>query len=225
MRNKKLLVLPVALALFAAYFVFDIGQYLSLEFLQSKHQLLLEYATENPITSFAFYFLLFVVAAVLSVPAISILTIGAGAIFGFIAGFILASFASAVGATLAFLLSRYFFKGVLQKKFSAQLKTINTGVEKEGTFYLFSMRLVPIVPFFVINLLMGLTSIKTSLFYIVSQAGMMPTTAIFTYSGNQLAQFESLKDIFSPSLLFAFFLLGLFTITAKILIEFYKRGK
>ena len=108
MRNKKLLVLPVALALFAAYFVFDIGQYLSLEFLQSKHQLLLEYATENPITSFAFYFLLFVVAAVLSVPAISILTIGAGAIFGFIAGFILASFASAVGATLAFLLSRYF---------------------------------------------------------------------------------------------------------------------
>ena len=145
--------------------------------------------------------------------------------FGFIAGFILASFASAVGATLAFLLSRYFFKGVLQKKFSAQLKTINTGVEKEGVFYLFSMRLVPIVPFFVINLLMGLTSIKTSLFYIVSQAGMMPTTAIFTYSGNQLAQIESLKDIFSPSLLFAFFLLGLFTITAKILIEFYKRGK
>ena len=165
MRNKKLLVLPVALALFAAYFVFDIGQYLSLEFLQSKHQLLLEYATENPITSFAFYFLLFVVAAVLSVPAIFILTIGAGAIFGFIAGFILASFASAVGATLAFLLSRYFFKGVLQKKFSAQLKTINTGVEKEGTFYLFSMRLVPIVPFFVINLLMGLTSIKTCLLY------------------------------------------------------------
>ena len=122
-------------------------------------------------------------------------------------------------------MSRYLFKDVLQNKFSSQLETINAGVEKEGAFYLFTTRLIPLVPFFLINLLMGLTSIKTSVFYIVSQIGMLPVTAIFTYSGNQLAQIKSLGDILSPSLLFAFVLLGLFPIVAKKLIEFYKNRK
>jgi len=225
MRKMKLLVALVALALITAYFVFDVGQYLSLEFLQSKHQLLVEYATENRILTITVYFLLYVVSAVLCLPGISILTLGAGAIFGFTTGFILVSFAATVGATLSFLLSRYLFKDFLQNKFSSQLETINAGVEKEGAFYLFTTRLIPLVPFFLINLLMGLTSIKTSVFYIVSQIGMLPVTAIFTYSGNQLAQIKSLGDILSPSLLFAFVLLGLFPIVAKKLIEFYKSRK
>ena len=161
----------------------------------------------------------------MSLPGISLLTIGAGAIFGFTTGVILVSFASAIGATLAFLLARYLFKDVVQSKFSSQLQTINTGVENEGAFYLFTMRLIPLIPYFLINLLMGLTSIKTSLFYIVSQAGMLPVTAIFTYSGNQLAQIKTLEDILSPSLLFAFALLGIFPIAAKKLIDFYKRKK
>ncbi len=221
----KLLVLVVALALIATYVVFDIGQYLSLEFLQSKHQLLVQYATEYPVSSIAVYFLLYVCAAVLSLPGISLLTIGAGAIFGFITGFILVSFAATIGATLAFLLSRYLFKDFLQKNFSSQLQTINAGVEKEGVFYLFTMRLIPLVPFFLINLLMGLTSIKTSLFYTVSQIGMAPVTAIFTYSGNQLAQIETLRDILSPSLIFAFFLLGIFPIATRKLLDLYRQKK
>lgn len=219
------MVVFVVLALVAAYFIFDIGQYLSLEFLQSKHQILVRYAMENRFSSIVAYFLLYVTAAVLSVPGISILTIGAGAIFGFITGVILVSFASAVGATLSFLLSRYLFKDVLQKKFSSQLQTINNGIEKEGAFYLFTMRLIPLIPFFLINILMGLTSIKTSLFYLVSQAGMLPTTAIFTWSGNQLSQIKSLKDVLSPSLLFAFALIGIFPFAAKKLIELYKYSK
>ena len=225
MRNTKILVALVALALIAAFFVFDIGQYLSLEFLQSKHQQLLEYATDNRLLTIVVYFLLYVTSAVLCLPGISVLTLGAGAIFGFITGFILVSFAATVGATLSFLLSRYLFKDTLQKKFSSQLQTINTGVEKEGAFYLFTMRLIPLVPFFLINLLMGLTSIKTSVFYTVSQAGMLPVTAIFTWSGNQLGQIKTLKDILSPSLLVAFALIGIFPFVAKKLIEFYKQAR
>lgn len=214
-----------ALSLIAAYFIFDIGQYLSLEFLQAKHQLLSEHANENRIPTIAIYFLVYVISAVLSLPGISLLTIGAGAIFGFTTGLILVSFASAIGATLAFLLARYLFKDVVQNKFSSQLQTINSGIETEGAFYLFTMRLIPLIPYFLINLLMGLTPIKTSLFYLVSQVGMLPVTAIFTYSGNQLAQIKTLEDILSPSLLFAFALLGIFPIVTKKLIDFYKRKK
>ena len=225
MKNIKLLLVLLVLAAVAAYFVFDIGQYLSLEFLQSKHKLLVEHATEKPLSSFAICFLLYVVAALLSLPGISLLTIGAGAIFGFFKGFILVSFASTIGATLAFLMSRYLFKDVVQKKFSSQLQKINTGVEQEGAFYLFTMRLIPLIPFFLINLLMGLTSIKTATFYIVSQIGMIPVSAIFTYSGNQLAQIETLKDVLSPQLLLAFALLGIFPIAAKKLVAVYRRRK
>ena len=225
MRNMTIPAVIFALSLIAAYFIFDIGQYLSLEFLQAKHQLLSEHANENRIATIAIYFLVYVISAVLSLPGISLLTIGAGAIFGFTTGLILVSFASAIGATLAFLLARYLFKDVVQNKFSSQLQKINNGIETEGAFYLFTMRLIPLIPYFLINLLMGLTPIKTSLFYLVSQVGMLPVTAIFTYSGNQLAQIKTLEDILSPSLLFAFALLGIFPIVTKKLIDFYKRKK
>ena len=225
MRNIKLWIGLTALVLIASYFLFDVGQYLSLEYLQSKHQLLVEFAAEKRITAIAIYFLLYVVAAVLCLPGISILTLGAGAIFGFTTGFILVSFAATVGATSSFLMSRYLFRDILQKRFSSQLQTINAGVEKEGAFYLFTTRLIPLIPFFLINLLMGLTSIKTSVFYIVSQIGMLPVTGIFTWSGHQLSKIETMKDIFSPSLLFAFVLLGIFPIAAKKLIELYQQSK
>ena len=225
MRNIKLWIGLTALVLIASYFLFDVGQYLSLEYLQSKHQLLVEFAAEKRITAIAIYFFLYVVAAVLCLPGISILTLGAGAIFGFTTGFILVSFAATVGATSSFLMSRYLFRDILQKRFSSQLQTINAGVEKEGAFYLFTTRLIPLIPFFLINLLMGLTSIKTSVFYIVSQIGMLPVTGIFTWSGHQLSKIETMKDIFSPSLLFAFVLLGIFPIAAKKVIELYQQSK
>jgi len=222
MKNTKLLVALVVVALVAAYFLFDIGQYLSLEFLQAKRKMLVAHATENPVSSIATFFLLYVVAAVISIPGISLLSIGAGAIFGSFTGFILVSFAATIGATVAFLLSRYLFKNVIENKFSSQVKSINAGIEKEGAFYLFTMRLIPLIPFFLINLVMGLTNMKTSVFYIVSQIGMIPTSAIFTYSGNQLAKIETMKDILSPGLLLAFALLGIFPFAAKQLIKFYK---
>jgi len=225
MRGSTLLLALLVISLISAYFIFDVGQYVSLEFLQSKHQVLLDYAAKNPKLSIAFYFALYVTAAIFALPAIWILTVSAGAIFGLTTGVILVSFASVVGATLAFLISRFIFRRVVQKRFASQLKTINAGFEKEGAFYLFTMRLIPIFPFCLINFLMGLTNIKTSLFYLVSQAGMLPSSVVFVYAGTQLAQIKTPKDIFSPTMVFAFVLLGIFPITTKKLIEFYKHRK
>lgn len=183
------------------------------------------FAEENRALALSGFFLLYVAVAALSLPGASILTLAAGAIFGFLTGVILASFASTIGATLAFLFSRFMFRDGVQKKFSSYLQTINNGIEEEGMFYLFTLRLIPIVPFFVVNLLMGLTTIKTVAFALVSQVGMLPGTAVFVNAGNQLAQIDSLKDILSPSLLAAFALLGIFPIVAKKLIELYKKKK
>lgn len=212
-------------SLIAAFFIFDLGQYFSLDYLKSQHQQLVTFAEENRALALSGFFLLYVAVAALSLPGASILTLAAGAIFGFLTGVILASFASTIGATLAFLFSRFMFRDGVQKKFSSYLQTINNGIEEEGMFYLFTLRLIPIVPFFVVNLLMGLTTIKTVAFALVSQVGMLPGTAVFVNAGNQLAQIDSLKDILSPSLLAAFALLGIFPIVAKKLIELYKKKK
>ena len=222
MKNIKILIAVVVVALIAAFFFFDLGQYLSLDFLKSKHQLLVDYSQENRLLSIGAFFLLYVLVAALSLPGAALLTLAGGAIFGFITGLIIVSFASTIGATLAFLFSRFMFRDAVQKKFSSHLETINTGIEEEGSFYLFTLRLIPVVPFFVVNLLMGLSGIKTFVFYWVSQIGMLPGTAVFVNAGNQLAQIDTLKDILSPTLLFAFALLGIFPIVAKKLIAFYK---
>ncbi len=225
MKYTKIIITLAVAALIAAFFIFDLGQYLSLEFLKSKHQTLVEYATENKAASIAGFFLLYVAVTALSLPGAAILTLAGGAVFGFITGLIIVSFASTIGATLAFLFSRFMFRDVVQKKFSSHLQTINTGVEEEGAFYLFTLRLIPVVPFFAVNLLMGLTTIKTLVYSLVSQIGMLPGTAVFVNAGNQLAQIDTLKDILSPSLLIAFALLGIFPIAAKKLISLYKLRK
>lgn len=225
MKNIKILIVLVVLALIAAFFVFDLGQYLSLDFLKAQHQSLVNYTAENKAVAITGFFLLYVAAAALSLPGASILTLAAGAIFGFLTGLILVSFASTIGATLAFIFSRFMFRDVVQSKFSSHLQTINKGMEEEGAFYLFTLRLIPVVPFFIVNLLMGLTGIKTLVYALVSQVGMLPATAVFVNAGNQLAQLDSLKDILSPSLLAAFALLGIFPIVAKKLISLYKKRK
>ncbi len=225
MKNVKILIIVAVVSLIAAFFIFDLGQYFSLDYLKSQHQQLVTFAEENRALALSGFFLLYVAVAALSLPGASILTLAAGAIFGFLTGVILASFASTIGATLAFLFSRFMFRDGVQKKFSSYLQTINNGIEEEGMFYLFTLRLIPIVPFFVVNLLMGLTTIKTVAFALVSQVGMLPGTAVFVNAGNQLAQIDSLKDILSPSLLAAFALLGIFPIVAKKLIELYKKKK
>lgn len=225
MRNVKVIIALFVIALIAAFFIFDLGQYLSLDFLKSKHQVLVNYAAENKVIALGGFFLMYVALAALSLPGAALLTLAAGAIFGFLTGLILVSFASTIGATLAFLFSRFMFRDAVQNKFSSHMKTINDGMKEEGAFYLFTLRLIPVVPFFVVNLLMGLTPIKTFVFAWVSQIGMLPGTAVFVNAGNQLAQIDTLKDILSPSLLAAFALLGIFPIVAKKLIAFYKNRK
>ncbi len=226
MKKIKITVALLVTCLIASYFIFDIDQYMSLDYLQERHQLLSEYAAENRLSSIIYFFMLYLLASLLAVPGISILSLGAGAVFGFATACILVSFASTIGATLAFLLSRYLFKDIVQKNFSSNLQDkLNAGVEKEGAFYLFTLRLFPVIPFFLINMLMGLTPIKTSVFYIVSQAGMFPISAVVTYSGNQLSQVEKLSDILSPPLLIALGFLGIFPIAAKKLIEIYRLRK
>ena len=222
MKNIKVLVALVAVALIAAFFIFDLGQYLSLDYLKSKHQSLLDFYAENRLLTILGFFATYVGVAALSLPGAAILTLAGGAIFGFFTGLVVVSFASTLGATLAFLFSRFMFRDAVQNKFGSHLQTINKGVEEEGAFYLFTLRLIPVVPFFIVNLLMGLTKIKTLVYALVSQLGMLPGTAVFVNAGNQLAQIDSPKDILSPQLLFAFALLGIFPIVAKKLLEFFK---
>jgi uncharacterized membrane protein YdjX (TVP38/TMEM64 family) len=168
---------------------------------------------------------IYIAVAALSLPGAAILTLAAGALFGNLAGLIMVSFASSIGATLAFLVSRFLLKDYVQKKFGDKLKAINEGVAKEGAFYLFTLRLVPVFPFFVINLAMGLTPIKTLAFYLVSQVGMLPGTFVYVNAGTQIGKLESLKGILSPELIFSFALLGIFPLVAKKIISMIKARK
>lgn len=222
MKNSKLWLVLLILPLIAAFFYFDLGQYLSLDYLKQQHQTITQFYAANTVLTIAVFFALYVLITALSLPGAAIMTLAAGAIFGFWIGVVLVSFASTAGATLAFLFSRFLFRETVQNRFGNHLGAINRGVEEEGAFYLFTLRLIPAVPFFAVNLLMGLTPIKTAVYALVSQVGMLPGTAVFVNAGNQLSKIDSLGDILSPSLIAAFALLGIFPIAAKKLIGLYK---
>lgn len=224
MKLKIVLVVLIAL-LIAAFFIFDLQQYFSLDYLKEQKEALSEVYATNPVTIAALFFLTYVVFTAFALPAAGILTLAGGAIFGFWKGLILVSFASTIGATIAFLLTRYLFQEPIQKKFGARLETINRGIEKEGAFYVFGLRLVPIFPFFMINSLLALTKLKTSTFYWASQLGMLVGTAVFVNAGTQLAQISSTSDILSPKLLLSFVLLGVFPIIAKYTLTWLKNAK
>ena len=225
MKNIKILVAIAVVALIAAFFIFDLGQYLSLDYLKQKHQTILDFYAANKVLTIAVFFVGYVVATALSLPGAAILTLAAGAIFGLVTGIIIVSFASTLGATCSFLISRFLFRDSVQNKFGNHLETINNGVKEEGAFYLFTLRLIPAVPFFAVNLLMGLTPIKTVVYALVSQLGMLPGTAVFVNAGNQLSKIDSIGDILSPSLIAAFAMLGIFPIIAKKSIDLYKKRK
>lgn len=218
---KKLLLLLV-IALLSLFFFFDAGQYLTFSFLSEQADTLRQGQQQMPYL-FAFgFFIIYAVATALSLPGAVILTLAGGAIFGFWTGLLIVSFASTVGATLAFLVSRYLLRDLIQRRFGDGLKSINDGIDKEGAFYLFTLRLVPIFPFFAINLLMGLTSIKVVTYYLVSQVGMLAGTAVYINAGTQLSQITDISGILSPALLLSFALLGVFPIAAKKAIDAYK---
>ncbi|WP_415904933.1 dihydrolipoyl dehydrogenase [Neptuniibacter sp. QD48_55] len=219
---KKLPLLLVILSAIAAFFIFDLAQYLNLDFIKSNQTSFEQYYAENPIKTVAIFFGLYVLVTGLSLPGAAIMTLIGGALFGLVTGLLIISFASTIGATLAFLCSRFLFRENIQNRFGKQLHSFNAGMEKEGAFYLFTLRLVPIFPFFMINLGMGLTPIKTWTFYWVSQVGMLAGTAVYVNAGTQLGQLESLSGILSPGILLSFTLLGLFPLIAKKVIDLLK---
>ena len=204
-------------ALVIAFFVLDLRQYVSLEFFQSRRDAIASYVASAPLLSSAVFFLIYVAVTGLSVPGAFVLTIIAGALFGLVWGTALVSFASSIGATLAFLTSRVLLREWVQRKLGARLDAVNAGVEKEGAYYLFALRLTPVFPFFVINLAMGLTPLRARTFYWVSQLGMLPGTIIFIYAGTQLRQFE-----LGWQLALALVLLGVFPLAAKRAVEALK---
>jgi len=223
--KSKIMVLAVFAAVIGAFFYFDLGSYLTLEGFKARQATLSAYVAENPWQSALAFFAVYVAVAATSFPGAAILTLVGGAIFGFWYGLVIVSFASSVGATLAFLSSRFLLRDWVQSKFGDRLKSINDGVAKDGPFYLFALRLVPLFPFFVVNLVMGLTPIKTLPFYWVSQLGMLAGTAVFVNAGTQLAQLTSLKGILSPAILGSFVLLGIFPIIAKKILDVLKGRK
>ncbi len=225
MKKSKLLVILVVLALVAAFFVFDLGRYFTLDFFKGQQSAINAYYQANPLQTGLLFLLIYIAVTALSFPGAAILTLVAGAIFGLLWGTLLVSFASSIGATLAFLVSRFVLRDSIQSKFGDKLLSINKGVEKEGGFYLFTLRLVPAFPFFVINLVMGLTTMKTWTFYWVSQLGMLLGTIVFVNAGTELGKITSLKGILSPGLLGAFVLLGIFPIIAKKIIDSIKGRK
>ena len=222
---KKLLLIVIAAAAIGAFFHFNLHQLLTLDGLKGSMDQFDQYKAESPLLVIGGFFLLYVVVTALSLPGAAILTLAAGALFGLVEGLLVASFASTVGATLAFLVSRYLLRDTIKQRFPERLDAIDAGVEKEGGFYLFTLRLVPVFPFFLINLLMGVTAIKSWTFYWVSQIGMLAGTFVFVNAGTQLAQIESLSGILSLDLILSFALLGVFPFIAKGILNVFKKRR
>ncbi len=222
---KRLLLILLILALVASFFVFDLGRFLTLESLKQSQNDFAALKMQSPWLVAFVSFVLYVIAAALSLPGALIMTLAVGALFGLVMGTLLVSFASSIGATLAFLASRFLLRDIVQQRFGDKLKAINEGVAKDGALYLFTLRLVPVFPFFLINLLMGLTPMRTRTFYWVSQVGMLAGTLVFVNAGTQLAQLQSLSGILSPGMLFSFALLGIFPMIAKKITAWLQRRR
>ncbi len=222
LNNQKILLLLIVLALVASFFLFDLQQYFSLEALKAKQAELNAFQRANPWSMALGFFALYVLVTGLSLPGATILGLAAGAIFGLWQGTLIVSFASTLGATLAFLIARYLLHDAVQERFGSRLRAINEGVRKDGAFYLFALRLVPLFPFFIINLLMALTPIRTWTFMWVSQLGMLGGTMVYVNAGTQIAAIETASDIVSPELLLSFALLGIFPLLARKLVGFLR---
>jgi len=197
------------------FFVFDMGSYFSLENLKSQKDAFADVYSKNRLLTVSAYMIIYIAVTALSLPGAAIMSLAGGALFGLWAGVVMVSFASTIGATLAFLVSRFVFRDWVQEKFGPNLTTVNEGVKKEGGFYLFTLRLVPVFPFFMINLVMGLTPIRTSVFFLVSQIGMFPGTIVYINAGTHLGKIDTLQGILSPGLILSFVLLGIFPFIAK----------
>ncbi len=218
---KKTLTFSIITTLVFLFFYFDLGSHLSLESIKKQQESFQLFATEKPMFAMGGFALIYILVTSLSLPGAATLTLLGGALFGLFKGLLLVSFASTTGATLAFLMSRFLFKDFIQSKFKEKLKVINQGVKKEGGFYLFTLRLIPAFPFFLINMVMGLTPIKTLTYILVSLIGMLPGTLVYVNAGTQLAKLDSISGLLSPGLILSFILLGLFPLIAKKALGFF----
>ena len=215
MSKSKLLVLLLIAVVVGGFLLFGPRHYLSLEFVQSRLDAIQAYRDANPLKSVATFATIYIVATAASIPGALVLTLLGGAIFGFFLGTVVVLFSATIGATIAFLLARYLFHDMVEARFGDRLRPIQDNFRREGALYLFSMRLVPVFPFFVINLLMGLTSINTLTYALASFIGMAPGTMVFINAGTQLAQLESVGGLLSPAMIASFTLLAVFPYIAR----------
>lgn len=222
---KRWWLLALLMLLIGLFFAFDLGRFLTFEALKNERNELQQAYQERPLQTMGLYVVLYIAVAVLALPGAGILTLAGGAIFGTWIGTPLALLSASLGATLAFLMARYVFRDFIQQRFSERMAAIDAGVERDGAFYLFTLRLVPVFPFFIINLLMGLTAIRTVTFFWVSLLGMLPGTAIYANAGTQLGALTSLSDILSPALIGSFALLAAFPWLARRGVECVRRMK
>ena len=225
MKASKIALIAVAVALIAAFYALDLGPYFRLDYFKSRQAAIDLYYQANPLLFALASFALYVLATAVSLPVAGVMSMAAGAIFGLGWGTLIVSFASSIGATLAFLASRFLFRELVRRKFRDKLAAVDAGVEKEGGFYLFTLRLVPAFPFFVVNLALGLTSIKVRTFYWVSQLGMLAGTVVYVNAGTQIAQIEAPGDVLSAKLIGAFVLLGFFPLIARKIVAMVKARK
>ncbi|UOA08113.1 FAD-dependent oxidoreductase [Methylobacter sp. S3L5C] len=225
MKVSKTLLLIIIGTLLLAFFIFDFQQYLTLEALKSQQAAIEAFRMINPRFTIIIYGLVYIAVTGLSLPGATVLTLAGGAVFGLFWGTVIVSFASSIGATLAFLAARFLFRDTVKSRFGERWQEIDEGVNREGAFYLFTLRLIPLFPFFIINLAMGLTALKTRTFYWVSQIGMLAGTIVYVNAGTQLAKIDSLSGILSPVLLGSFILLGLFPLLAQKIVQVLKNRK
>jgi len=220
-----MVVLLLIIAMVAVFYVFDLQQYLTLDWLKTQQTLIESYHRSHPVLTMMIYALAYIVVTGLSLPGAVVLTLAGGALFGLLWGTVIVSFASTIGATLAFLAARFLFRDTVQSRFGQRLQALNQGIDKDGALYLFTLRLVPVFPFFLINLAMGLTLLRTWTFYWVSQLGMLPGTLVYVNAGTQLAKIESMSGILSPALLGSFALLGVFPLLTKKFVNMIQTRK
>lgn len=221
-RFTKIVVVLVLVSIIILFFVFDLDRFLTLSFIKEFQDKFQQLATKHPLSVIASYMMVYILVTSLSLPGATILTLLGGALFGFWIGTLAVSFASTIGATLACFVSRFLLRDWVQKKLGEKITIVNEGIQREGTFYLFTLRLIPIFPFWAINLLMGLTKMPLRTFYWVSQLGMLAGTIVYVNAGKELAKIDAPSDVLSPSLILSFILLGVLPITAKKAIYLYK---
>jgi uncharacterized membrane protein YdjX (TVP38/TMEM64 family) len=223
--RRKVFILVALIILAGLFFFLDLPSYLNLEYLKESQSRFQQLYYDHRIAVIAAYMVIYILVTALSLPGAAVMTLAGGALFGLFVGTVVVSLASTIGATCAFLASRFFLRDWVQGRFGARLQTVNEGMRKEGAFYLFSLRLIPVFPFFIINLLMGLTKMRVGTYFWVSQLGMLPATAVYVNAGNELAKIDSLATILSPGLVGSFVLLGLFPITVKKVMERVRRSR